>query len=120
MAVLTINGVAVKSPSRMIVSVIPVTSRADRNAAGDTVIDRIARKRKLECEWRYLTTAELQTIQNNAGKDTVFFSVMYFDAEDNANKTITCYVGVFEMGMHRHDGTRAVGWEDVKLELIER
>lgn len=115
-----INGVTVKSPSTLIPSIVNVGSRVDRNAAGLAVMDRIGRKRRLEIQWNYVTNAELQTIINNAGKTSAFFAVTYFDPEDMADRTITCYAEHFEFKMQRYENGAAVGWEDVRLDLIER
>jgi len=120
MAILTIAGTAVKSPSKMISVIRDVSGRIDRNAAGTTVIDRIAQKRDLECEWAYLTNAEIETILTKAGESSTFFTVYYYDAQDNANKTITCYVLERSMGVQRYSGTTPVGWENVKITFREQ
>lgn len=117
---LKINGVTVKSPSKLISSIRNVGSRVDLNAAGLAVIDRIGRKRRLEIQWNFVTNTELQVIITNAGKNSAFFSVTYYDPEDKAAKTITCYAENLEFGMQRYEGAAAVGWEDVKLDLMER
>ena len=54
------------------------------------MMDRLARKRRLEIEWAYLTNTQMTLI---AGKVTApFFSVSYYDPESGA-KTITCRSG---------------------------
>ena len=113
---LKINGVTVKTPSSLVVSIRNVGSRVDINAAGNSVMDRTGRKRRLDLRWRYLTNTEMNAIVTNAAN--AFFSVTYYDPE--GAKTLTCYVEHFEFGMQRYSGTAAVGWEDARLELMER
>lgn len=113
---LKINGVTVKTPSSLVVSIRNVGSRVDINAAGNAVMDRTGRKRRLDLRWRYLTDTEMSAIVTNAAD--AFFSVTYYDPE--GTKTLTCYVEHFEFGMQRYSGATAVGWEDARLELAER
>ena len=115
---LKINGVTVKTPSSLVVSIRNVGSRVDINAAGNSVMDRTGRKRRLDLRWRYLTNTEMSAIVNNAAD--AFFSVTYYDPEGMSSKTLTCYVEHFEFGMQRYSGAAAVGWEDARLELMER
>lgn len=113
---LSLAGTSVRAPSLLRVGFSNI-AKIEHNAAGLTVMDRLARKRRLEVEWRYLTNAQMSTI---AGKVTApFFSVSYYDPE-SGEKTITCRVENFETGMQRYAGSAAVGWQDVKLELIEQ
>lgn len=113
---LSLAGTSVRTPSLLRV-VFSNIAKIEHNAAGMTVMDRLARKRRLEIQWAYLTNAQMSTI---AGKVTApFFSVSYYDPESGA-KTITCRVENFETGMQRYAGSAAVGWQDVKLELIEQ
>lgn len=117
---LQINGQTVASPSEMLITITDAATRVDRNAAGLAVIDRTGRKRRLEITWAYLTNAELNTILTNAGVSDVFFTVQYYDPETGAARTGTFYTVQQTMGMQRYSGTAAVGWEDVKLDLMER
>lgn len=114
---LSLAGTSVRTPSLLRV-VFSNIAKIEHNAAGLTVMDRLARKRRLEIQWAYLTNAQMNVI---AGKVTApFFTVTYFDPEDGASKTITCRSENFETGMQRYAGSAAVGWQDVKLELIEQ
>lgn len=113
---LSLAGTSVRTPSLLRV-VFTNVAKIEQNAAGLTVMDRLARKRKLEIEWAYLTNAQMSTI---ASKVTApFFSVSYYDPESGA-KTITCRAENFETGVQRYTGSAAVGWQDVKMELIEQ
>ncbi len=110
----------VKSPSKMFVVFFNITSKPDRNAAGNEVMDRFGRKRRLELEWAYLTPTEMSTLLTNADKDSLFFDVTYHDPETDTAKTMTARVSNLEMGIQRYSGTSVIGWEDVKMELTEQ
>ena len=113
----SLAGTSVRTPSLLRVGFANI-AKIEHNAAGLTVMDRLARKRRLEVEWRYLTNAQMGTIASNV--TSPFFTVSYYDPETSAAKTITCRVENFETGMQRYTGSAAVGWQDVKLELIEQ
>lgn len=117
MAVLELASTAVAAPSSLRVSLVD-KQKIDSNAAGLTVIDRLARKRRLEIEWRYLTDANMKTILTQLAN--VVFNTTYYDPVDGASKSINCYVVNIEMGVQKHSGSAATGWEDVKLELQEQ
>lgn len=111
------------TPSKMKVGVFQVSSSADRNAAGTVLIDRVAIKRKIECEWARLTPANLSTLltaaQVGASSTTPFFSVTYLDPVTNASKTMTMYAGDISVGVYKSDGTTPV-YVDTKFSFIEQ
>ena len=114
---LSLAGTSVRTPSLLRVGFSNI-AKIEPNAAGLTLMDRLARKRRLEIEWAYLTNAQMKTIASNV--TSPFFSVSYYDPETSAAKTITCRVENFETGMQRYTGSAAVGWQDIKLELVEQ
>lgn len=118
MAMLTINGEDMPSPSSMKVNIFDVSSAADRNAQGDVVIDRVGTKRKLELRWAYLTPSQLQVLLNAAGTD-VFFEAGYPDPLSGGMRTMTCYCGDRATGILRMDGGVPL-WTDVEMNWIER
>lgn len=120
MAILTVAGTAIKSPSKMVTSVVDVQGRVDMNAAGTTVIDRITQKRQLECEWAYMTNSEVESLFTKAGESSVFFTVLYYDPQDNTTKTINAYVLERSAGVQRYSGTTPVGWENVRVTFKEQ
>ncbi len=119
MAVLKIASAEVLSPSRVFVT-LNIKDKTDTNAAGGTVIDGLPRKRRVECEWSYLTRAQMATILTAIDTASKFFAITYFDPFDNALKTITVYTSEQVMGMQRYDGTTPKGWQDVKIYFNER
>lgn len=111
-----INGILLPTPSDYIVSIMDI-SKAERNAAGTMVIERIATKRKIELAWKYLDRTELSNVLKLVSP--VFFTVDYIDPEDNAWKTGTFYCGDRTIGAldYRNGNIR---WKDIKFNLIER
>lgn len=116
MALIRINGVDIPTPSDYTPGIQDLV-KAERNANGTMIIERITTKRKLEMTWKYLSAADLSTILNAISE--VFFTVEYWDAQDNAMKTGTFYVGDrkapmldFKNGVPR--------WKDIAFNFIER
>jgi len=114
--VLFIGSSYVKTPKRLTVGIYDVSASADRNAKGEILIDRVAVKRKVECEWGALTNNEISTILSAA--TDVFFTVKYPDPLSGAEKTITAYVGDRTAPVYRYDSTAL--WEGLKMNLIEK
>jgi hypothetical protein len=112
-----INGSDMPTPSKMYVVRYPIQSKGDKNAAGQTVRDRVAVKRRIECEWAYITNANLATLLS--AMSDIFFTVNYFDPYDNALKTITCEVGEQSMGVYRIISGTPV-WTNTKMTLTEQ
>lgn len=106
----------VKTPKKLTVGIYDVSSSADRNAAGEILIDRVAVKRKIECEWGPLTNAEISDILTKV--TSVFFTVKYPDPLTGTEKTITCYVGDRTAPIYKDSGTPV--WEGLKMNLIEK
>jgi len=111
-----VNNAAIATPSSYSVSINDL-SKADRNANGLMIIERIATKRKLEMSWDYLSQSQLATLL--AAISDVFFTVEYPDPQDGAMKTGTFYVGDRNAGAidYRNNTMR---WKDIKFNFIER
>jgi hypothetical protein len=116
MALVTINGVNVPTPSDFQVGIMDI-SKAERNANGLMIIERIATKKKLSLSYVYLTATDLKTILNAVAP--VFYNVTYLDPVSNSNVTGSFYSGDRNMGMI--DFLNGVPrYKDLKIELIER
>ena len=111
-----INGVDISTPSKVSVGIYDVSKSADRNAAGDILIDRVAVKRKLECEWPALDNSSMSALLSAV--TDVFFTVTYPDPLTGADKTITCYVGDRTAPMYKYNGTPL--WEGLRMNFIEK
>lgn len=111
-----INAVTIATPSSYNVSIMDI-SKAERNANGLMIIERITTKRKLELNWNYLTEIQLSTLLTAVS--AVFFTVEYPDIQDGALRTGTFYVGDRGSEMIEYNGGNPV-YKSVKFNFIER
>lgn len=111
-----VNGVVIPTPSDYQVGIMDL-SKAERNARGTLIIERIATKRKLELSWKYLSKEDLSRLLKLVSP--VFFNVEYIDPQNNMKKTGTFYVGDRNMGAldYRNGNIR---YKDIKMNFIER
>jgi hypothetical protein len=115
---LKINGVAISTPKTFKVTINDLDGESNRNAKGELMRDRVAVKRKIECEWPPLTMPQISTLLK--ALQDVFFSIEYPDPMEGAFVTKTFYVGdraapVFQK---KPDGT--ILWESVSMNFIEK
>lgn len=116
MAIISINGVAMPTPTDFQVGVMDI-SKAQRNANGNMIIERIATKKKLFLTYAYLERADLKTILNAIAP--TFYNVQYMDPELNAMRTGSFYCGDRNVGMVDYiDGIPR--YKDLSFNLIER
>lgn len=111
-----IDGLELPTPSEYRVSIQDL-SKAERNARGTMIIERIATKRKLELAWKYLNKEQLSQLLNLVAP--VFFTVEYIDPQENKKKSGIFYCGDRSVGAldYRNGNIR---WKDIKFNLIER
>ncbi|SHH86475.1 DUF6711 family protein [Desulfosporosinus lacus] len=111
-----INGVTIPSPSSYQVNLQDI-NRVERNANGNTIIERIATKRKIDMSWNYLSQSDLAIVlQAISG---VFFNVEYVDPQDGSLKTGTFYSGDRKAGaLDYQDGV--MRWKDSGFSISER
>lgn len=111
-----INSVAISTPDTFQVSINDIV-KAERNAAGSMVIDRIATKRKLVMSWTYFSAAEMETLL--AAVSEIFFEVSYPDPATGAERTGTFYAGdKTAEGLVYKEGVMT--WKGLKFNVIER
>lgn len=111
-----INGVELPTPSGYNVGIQDI-SKAERNANGTMIIERIATKRKLEVAWEYLSQEELSRVLTLVSP--VFFAVEYIDPQEGTKKTGTFYAGDrTPKAMDFKNGK--IRWKDINFNLIER
>lgn len=116
MAVLTVNGAAVKSPSALKVSVFEVGSGQQRSASGALVVDCVALKRRLELNWAHMTPGELGELLGAVSGGG--FSAEYPDPMLGV-RTADFRCGEAVAGVLRiADG--APVWTDVSMEWLEK
>lgn len=113
---LKIDGVVIPTPSDYQVGIMDL-SKAERNALGTMIIERVATKRKLELSWKYLSKEELSSLFNRVS--AVLFQVEYVDPQDNVLKIGTFYAGDRKAGaIDYQDGI--IRYKDISVNLIER
>ncbi|ATP40695.1 hypothetical protein CSE16_11905 [Solibacillus sp. R5-41] len=111
-----IDGKEIPTPSDYQVGIMDI-SKAERNARGDMIIERIATKRKIELGWKYLSKSDLQTVMNAVSP--VFFSVSYIDPLTSSQKTGTFYSGDRNVGALDYINGD-IRWKDIKFSVIEK
>ncbi|MFS8540752.1 MAG: hypothetical protein LOD89_01500 [Tissierellales bacterium] len=106
-----IDGVELPTPSEYTVGIQDL-SKAERNARGTMIIERIATKRKIELSWKYLTREQLSQVLNLVAP--VFFTVEYIDPQENKRKTGVFYCGDRSVSAldYRNGEIR---WKDIKF-----
>ena len=117
MAILKINGVAIPDPSEFSVDIMDIDDETTRNAKGDLIRNRIATKRKLNCQWPAQKNAQMSLILK-AVKNP-FFQVEYPDPMEGKRLTKTFYVGDRQMPMYS-EVNGITQWEGLSMNFIER
>lgn len=113
---LIINGVVVPTPKSMSISINDIDAETGRNANGTIVRDRVAVKRKIECEWGMLTQDEMQKLLNAV--TPVFFSVKFIDPQIGET-TKTMYVGDRTAPVYNFNSKFKL-WSSLKMNFIEK
>lgn len=111
---ITINGVELPTPSDYRVGINDIV-KAERNARGRMIIERITTKRKLELSWKYLTENQLSLVLGAVSPIT--FTVTYPDPT-GGRQSASFYSGDKSIGaMDFLNGV--IRWKDIKFNLIE-
>lgn len=115
MALIEINGVALPTPSEFSVGVMDI-SKAERNANGNLIIERINTKKKLSLKYSYLSASNLSVILSAISMTT--FNVRYLDPVSNSYRSSRFYTGDRAVGMI--DFLNSVPrYKDCQFDLIE-
>ena len=115
---LKINGVQIATPKTFKVDISDLDGEAGRNARGNLIRDRVAVKRKLECEWPPLKNNEISAILQAVKNE--FFQVTYPDPMTGNNQTKTFYVGDRSAPALYQDSNGQMLWQGLSMNLIER
>lgn len=110
-----INNVTISTPSSFQIGIMDI-SKAERNAKGNLIIERIATKRKIELSYNYLSAANLSTLLNAISATT--FTVEYPDAQTGSARVGTFYVGDRTAGAIDYYNN-VMRYKDIKFNLIE-
>jgi hypothetical protein len=116
MAVLTVGGAAVKSPTELKVEIFEVGSGDVRSASGALVRDVVAVKRRLRLRWATLTPVQLGALLSKVSGAA--FTAEYPDPESGM-RTAQFRLGDASAGVLRIADGRPV-WTDVVMEWTER
>jgi hypothetical protein len=111
-----INGVTVTPPALMSVDINDIDGEAFRTATGRLVRDRIAVKRKIECEWNALTKTQMAAIIG--AMSATSFPVEYLDPQTGTKQTRTFYVGERSAPVYRLIAGKEL-WEGLTANMIE-
>ena len=115
---ISINGVEISTPKSFSLDIMDIDGETNRNLNGDLLRDRIATKRKIECEWPPLTQSEISTLLKAVS--SVFFTVTFPDPELGMI-TKTMYVGDRTAPAYFYDTkTKEVKWQGLKMNFIEK
>jgi hypothetical protein len=116
LTLIRINGVDLPTPTDLDIGIMDL-SKAERNAKGTMIIERITTKRKLSLSYNFLDRSKLSLVLNAVSP--VFFSVAYMDPMTDGMKTGTFYCGDRDCGML--DVKNGVPrYKDIKFDLIEK
>jgi hypothetical protein len=91
-------------------------SKAERNANGTMIIERITTKRKLEISYNYLSQADCSALLQSIGSTT--FNVEYPDPQTGALRTGNFYSGDKTSSAIDYKGG-VMRYKDIKFNLIE-
>lgn len=111
-----IDGVVIPTPGDYTVGIMDL-SKAERNANGTMIIERVATKRKIELAWKYLSKEQLSDLFNRVSP--VFFEVEYIDPQDNGIKSGTFYAGDRKAGAIDYINGN-IRYKDISVNLVER
>lgn len=115
MALITVNGVAISTPSDLQVGYFDI-SKAERNANGRMIIERIATKKKLFLTYSFLTESQTATLLKAVSPTT--YSVTFENPETNSLETGTFYTGDRNLGfVDYHNGVAR--YQDITFNMIE-
>ena len=115
MALITINGVALPTPTELQVGIMDI-SKAERNAQGRMIIERVTTKRKLFITYSYITESDASAILKAVSP--TYYNVTYFDPQEKTMKTGSFYCGDRQLGLvDYYNGVPR--FKDLSFDLIE-
>ena len=114
---LVINGVEIATPKTFQVDINDIDGETNRNAKGEMLRDRIATKRKLNCEWpplnEYVCSELLKSVKD------IFFQVTYPHPMEGRMLGKTFYVGDRNVPALAIVNGEVI-WKGVKMNFIEK
>jgi hypothetical protein len=95
MALVTVSGVNLPAPTEFQIGYFDI-SKAERNASGKMIIERIATKTKLFLTYAYLTREDMAKILTVISSTS--YTVTYFDAQNMQMRSGVFYCGDRQLG----------------------
>jgi hypothetical protein len=92
-----------------------VSDNSGRNAAGDTVVDVVNKKRKLYITFRHTFSAEMKELL--AAIESYVVTVSYLDSKTNTLQSMNCYTGTPEPELYTLSGDGI--YKPMNLNFIE-
>lgn len=93
-----------------------VSDNSGRNANGDTVIDVINKKVKLQVTFRPMESEDMANLL--AAIENYVIDITYRDSKTNTNKTVTCYTGTPEPDYYFIHDNRVL-YKEMSLNFIQ-
>ena len=118
MAVLTVNGSAMPSPSKMDIQYTDL-GKSSTNAAGHSVMDVLGQKRILQCVWGYLTADETNELLS-AVRQAHFMVLWFYDPQIAQETEGTFYCDGVTAPVFRYKNGIPAAFRDVKIVFQER
>ena len=118
MAILTINGAEMPSPSEMQIGYKDI-GKAETAASGDTVMDRVAIKRTINATFAHLTKDQAQALLI-ALKTLPFFDLYFFDPLSGTHISGTFRCTSCTVSPWRYVDGAPIGYTGGKITLEER
>lgn len=117
MAFIKITGIDIPTPSDYVVGLMDI-SKAERNARGTMVIERVrSDMRKLELSWKHLSKEDTSKVLNVVSG--VSFQVEYEDPLTGTRQTRTFYAGDRSVGALDYKNGQ-IRWKDIKFNVVEK
>jgi hypothetical protein len=115
MALITVGGITLPDPTEFQVGYMDI-SKAERNANGRMIIERIATKRKLFITYAYITRQHAELVLQRVAPTS--YTVKYLDPQTDSWKSGSFYCGDRQLGMISYINGNAV-YKDFGFNLIE-
>lgn len=93
-----------------------VSDNSGRNANGDTVIDVVNKKVKIQVTFRAMESDDM--VKLLSAIENYVIDVTYRDVKTNSNKTITCYTGTPEPDYYFIHDNRVL-YKEMSLNFIQ-
>ena len=114
-ALVTVAGVTLPTPNEFQVGYMDI-SKAERNATGRMIIERIATKRKLFITYSYLSQSDAALVLRTIAP--TYYTVTYYDPQDGQMKSGSFYCGDRQLGFIDYQNG-VPRYKDFNFNLIE-